>query len=97
MFYYNNGNEACNGQYHNYEYEEEEFDSDCCDCGNPAKMECLLCLKMGIKPAPTFCSQECYKGHWKIHNQRQNHHYSSKHKYLIIYKILILINVIIMF
>lgn len=30
-------------------------------------MECLICARVGVKPVPNFCCQECYKEHWKTH------------------------------
>lgn len=40
---------------------------DACLCGAPAKMECLICARVGMKPLPTFCCVECYKEHWRTH------------------------------
>lgn len=38
-----------------------------CGCGSFAKMECLICARVGVKPVPTFCCPDCYKEHWKTH------------------------------
>lgn len=47
--------------------ESQDVGDAICDCGSPAKMECLICARVGVKPAPTFCCPECYKEHWKSH------------------------------
>ncbi|XP_065884830.1 methionine aminopeptidase 1-like isoform X2 [Dysidea avara] len=36
------------------------------DCNKPAKLQCPTCLKQGIKGS-YFCSQDCFKGSWKVH------------------------------
>lgn len=42
-----------------------------CSCGQPAKIECLLCVKARAYPAPCFCSKSCFEAHWKLHKQLQ--------------------------
>lgn len=42
-------------------------DPACGECGEAARMECLLCLKAGARPSPVFCSMDCYRRHWKTH------------------------------
>lgn len=35
-------------------------------CGEPAKLQCPTCLKLGIKGS-YFCNQVCFKGSWNTH------------------------------
>jgi len=37
-------------------------------CAQEAKQSCPTCIQLGITPVARFCSQECFKGAWKEHN-----------------------------
>lgn len=43
--------------------------SSCAVCCHPARLQCLICLKRGLRPAPTFCGPHCYREHWKSHRK----------------------------
>lgn len=48
--------------------------STCSLCACPASLQCLICLKRGIRPAPSFCGVACYREHWASH---RNHHHEA--------------------
>lgn len=41
--------------------------SGCALCPQAATLQCLICLKAGVRPAPTFCGAACYREHWRSH------------------------------
>ncbi|KAI7871144.1 peptidase M24, structural domain-containing protein [Spinellus fusiger] len=46
-----------------------DISSNICEspaCGQPAKLQCPTCLKLGMKDS-FFCSQECFKKNWSTH------------------------------
>lgn len=49
--------------------------NSCCSlCAATASLQCLICLKRGIRPAPSFCGVACYREHWASH---RNHHHEA--------------------
>ncbi|CAD7700867.1 unnamed protein product [Ostreobium quekettii] len=43
--------------------------SCCGGCGGASSVQCLICLRRGVRPAPTFCGPACYREHWKSHRR----------------------------
>lgn len=41
----------------------------CAVCSHAATLQCLICLKRGVRPAPTFCGPNCYRDHWMSHKR----------------------------
>ncbi|CAD7703741.1 unnamed protein product, partial [Ostreobium quekettii] len=39
----------------------------CAMCSAESSVQCLICLRRGARPAPTFCGSACYREHWKTH------------------------------
>lgn len=42
--------------------------SRCSGCGSPSTLKCPTCIKLNMPHIHSFCTQQCFKSHWKLHN-----------------------------
>ena len=44
-------------------------ESACSGCGKPSTLKCPTCIKIQMPQIHSFCTQDCFRSHWKDHNQ----------------------------